>query len=350
MRGRLESALKYEAKTRKLLDGRERYLQEYYYSLSASKEATTIYVYIRQAITFNEYLKANIPNFSIRRIRKVDIDRYMDSVKYTTKKGKIQPTSDSRMAAIWSSIHTFIQFLAKSGYIQTDIMLATERPKIKNPTHRTYLTTDEIRMVIKSAEEARENAIACHVDVFTHYHLPSAAFNEIKELLILRILVETGMRVTALVETNVEDLDLKAKTLRVIDKRGKENLHPLSDDTIELFEEYMIFRHLNFYGCEEYENAIFFSLKSNQQQQTRISARGVNHIIEKHTKNIDKHITAHKFRSTYATNLYQKTGDIYFVKECMGHNDVSTTQIYVEPDSASKERALDIMSEILKTD
>ena len=61
-------------------------------------------------------------------------------------------------------------------------------------------------------------------------------------------------------------------------------------------------------------------------------------------------MTAHKFRRSYATNLYQATGDIYLVKECMGHSSINTTQIYVQSDNKSRDKALQIMERITVTD
>lgn len=337
MKGRLENSLLNETRVKNLLDGREDYFREYYYSLSSSKEPTTIYRYVRHAITFVDYLKANKKDFSISDIKKVDIDMYMDSIKYTVKNGELKPTSDRRMANIWSLLHSFIKFLVYSEYIEKDMMEYTERPKIKNRTNRVYMTADEVRTVIHAAETAR-------IEEQKWAGISYGGW-ETRDLVLLRLLVETGMRVTALVEINVEDIDFENKIIHVVDKRGKEHFHPISEETSTLIEEWLYCkRKLEYQFGLNTADVLFISSKGKQ----RLTAKSINDIIKKYTKGIDKNITAHKFRSTYATNLYQATGDIYFVKECMGHSNIATTQIYVEPSADSKDKALGIMSKILK--
>ena len=338
MKGRLENSLINEARAKKLLEGQEAYFHEYYYSLSSSKEPTTIYRYVKNAMKFVDYLKENKKDFVITNIKKVDVDMFMDSMKYTMKDGELKSTGDRRMANIWSMLHSFIRFLVSAGYIEKDIMEHTERPKIRNRVNRVYMTPDEIRQVIHNAEEARAEEIKYTGLAYKGW--------QTRDLIILRLLVETGMRVTALVEINVEDINFATKTIRVIDKRGKEHDHPVSDETLALIEEWLYYKKRIEYSFGlDTEDILFISSKGKQ----RLTGESINDIIQRHTKNIDKHITAHKFRSTYATSLYQETGDIYFVKECMGHGDVSTTQIYVEPNADSKDKALSIMSKILKT-
>lgn len=72
-----------------------------------------------------------------------------------------------------------------------------------------------------------------------------------------------------------------------------------------------------------HENALFYSL-----QRKRIGVRAVENLVKKYASQItpNKHITPHKLRSTYGTNLYQETGDIYLVADVLGHHDVNTTK------------------------
>ena len=71
------------------------------------------------------------------------------------------------------------------------------------------------------------------------------------------------------------------------------------------------------------EPALFLSL-----QKKRISTRAVEDLVKKYSRIVTplKHITPHKLRSTFGTNLYRETGDIYVVAEVLGHNDVNTTK------------------------
>ena len=72
-----------------------------------------------------------------------------------------------------------------------------------------------------------------------------------------------------------------------------------------------------------HEEAVFLSL-----QNRRITVRSVENLVKKYTSRVTsvKKITPHKLRSTYGTNLYQETGDIYLVADVLGHKDVNTTR------------------------
>ena len=72
-------------------------------------------------------------------------------------------------------------------------------------------------------------------------------------------------------------------------------------------------------------------------------------LIKKYSAGIDgKNITPHKLRATYGTQLYNKTGDIYFVQDCMGHHSPKTTENYVREKKQNTKKASDIMSKLMK--
>lgn len=336
MKGRLEHSLIHETRAKKLLEGRESYFTEYYYSLSVSKQPTTIYRYVKCAINFIDFIKDRKPDFSITELKKMDVDMYMDHIKYSNKNGELKTTGDRRMATVWSLIRSFVTFLVGAEYLEKDIMAHSERPKIRNNAQRVFMEQSEIRTVLKAAEDDYESE-KCHY----HYEGWGA-----RNLLIIRILMETGMRVTALTEINIEDIDFDNNNVKVVDKRGKIHTHPLTKETMTLAKEWIDVKTKNEtkHGHEPQD-----ALLVAQQTYRRLSAESVNKVIKKYTEGFDKKITAHKFRGTYGTNLYRATGDIYLVKECMGHTNVATTQIYVEPKADTKEKALEIMSKIMNS-
>ena len=79
-----------------------------------------------------------------------------------------------------------------------------------------------------------------------------------------------------------------------------------------------------------------------------MSTVALNKVVQKYASEIDgKHITPHKLRATYGTQLYNKTGDIYFVQQCMGHSNPKTTELYVREKKQNTKRASDIMDKLL---
>jgi integrase/recombinase XerC len=95
-----------------------------------------------------------------------------------------------------------------------------------------------------------------------------------------------------------------------------------SDEVAIALKDYLQDRLSN-ENVDKNENALFLSL-----QNKRIGVRAVEQLVKKYAKNCVplKHITPHKLRSTYGTNLYRATGDIYIVADVLGHRDVNTTK------------------------
>ena len=82
-------------------------------------------------------------------------------------------------------------------------------------------------------------------------------------------------------------------------------------------------------------------------QKPRMSPKSIRTIVRQYTFNIDKHITPHKLRSTCATNLYDKTDDIYLVQHVLGHSSTNVTKRYTNVSENKKETAAKIIGSIL---
>ena len=94
------------------------------------------------------------------------------------------------------------------------------------------------------------------------------------------------------------------------------------DEVCEALQDYLAERY-NIKAANGHEDALFLSI-----QKKRMSVQAIENLVNDYAKQITtfKHITPHKLRRTYGTNLYRETGDIYLVAEVLGHNDVNTTR------------------------
>ena len=117
--------------------------------------------------------------------------------------------------------------------------------------------------------------------------------------------LSTGLRISELVGLNVEDIDLGKASFKITRKGGAETILFMSEELCVVMEVYL-----------------------NKYDDKRISVRQVGYIVEKYAKLAVplKNITPHKLRSTFGTNLYRETGDIYIVADVLGHRDVNTTK------------------------
>ena len=145
---------------------------------------------------------------------------------------------------------------------------------------------------------------------------------KIRDTAIVTLFLGTGVRISELVGLNIEDFDFNSNSFVVTRKGGNRAVLYYNDDVKEAIMYYYNERICN-KKVSESERAFFLSL-----QNKRICTRAVQELVKKYAQIASplKKITPHKLRSTFGTNLYRQTGDIYVVADCLGHKDVNTTK------------------------
>ena len=159
--------------------------------------------------------------------------------------------------------------------------------------------------------------------------------NKVRDLALLSLMLSTGMRVSECVGIDIHDIDFDNMRIKIIRKGGKEAFVYFSDEASEALIKYLEERK-KLVPESGHENALFLS-----SQLIRISVRSVENIVKKYslTSVPLKHITPHKLRSTFGTELYRATDDIYLVADVLGHSDVNTTRKhYADMDEDRKRR------------
>lgn len=120
----------------------------------------------------------------------------------------------------------------------------------------------------------------------------------------------------------MQDIDFNNNGLLIKRKGGYEQIVYFGDEVEEVLQKYYEER-THMFTLSGHENALFLSL-----QKKRMSVRSVEKLVSKYARTVTtvKRITPHKLRSTFGTNLYNETGDIYLVAAILGHKDVNTTR------------------------
>lgn len=329
MSGRNENDIKNEAKAKELMKGYD-LLQEWYY---ANDEKTTKgrLAYIRYIIDYFKYLVENsncdvnnVNTFDV--IKMTDINKYMNSIKYyTDKDGVTKPLGGSIRNARLAAIRSFFTYLVSVGYINSDPTAKVANPKTKIEKEVVYLEKEDIDKILE--------------DIDTN---PSVRYTDGKkkrDKLIINIGCKTGLRETAISEINVEDIDFINKKILVTEKGNVTREIFLGNNTISDIQEYLPYREIMLKGNEC--NALFISSRKERVQPAHIKK-----LMRRASEVIGKKVSPHKMRSTCAVNLYDKTGDIYLVKEVLGHKNIANTQRYARVSANRKREAAAILDEL----
>lgn len=325
MGGRLEKENKAKERMEKKLEDLPEIFSLFYDWMDArEKSYTTMDNYINHVVEFmNFYTKGKKNNKFYETVTDNDIEKFMTSIRRKVVNGEEVEIGDDIRAAKWSSLNTFFKFLSQKKHIVNNPMLLTERPKIRTKHTITYMTPKEIESVFrKIAEEARpmvKNRDAC----------------------ILAMGLGTGLRVSAIVNINVEDVDFKTNSIKVIEKGRKTREINFADSLRNLLLIWIKDRELYFEGKET--GPLFIS-----QLKARMSVDSVEALVRKYTKHLPKKITPHKLRSSAAMNLHGAGVDILTIASILGHENVATTQRYIQAYDEDKANASKILDKLIK--
>ena len=199
-------------------------------------------------------------------------------------------------------------------------------PKI-NEKPITTLEADEVAKLLDEVDSGEK--LSPRQQKF-HEH------TKLRDAAIITILLGTGMRVSEMVGLDLTDIDFNVNGLRVTRKGGDEMILYFGNEVEAALKAYLEQREKQ---CpnEGHENALFLSL-----QNRRITDRSVQKLVKKYAHLVTrlKSISPHKLRSTFGTQLYGETGDIYLVANVLGHTDVNTTRKhYAKMDESYRRRA-----------
>ena len=151
---------------------------------------------------------------------------------------------------------------------------------------------------------------------------------EIRDKALAELLYSSGLRLSEVCQLEVQDLDLKERTCRVLGKGNKTRIVPVGKKAIQAIRDWMIYRSELKASKETSTHAIFLNNKGN-----RISARSIQLRLEKLClqRGIPG-INSHMLRHSFASHVLESSGDLRAVQEMLGHSDIGTTQIYTKLD------------------
>ena len=194
---------------------------------------------------------------------------------------------------------------------------------MKDNPNVTYLTQEEILGVLKNAEQKATQRMIN------------------RDLCMLKIGFGIGLRASAIVQIDIDDLDISHNRIKVTEKGDRDSYVLFGDNLKQQLLLWLDDRE-KYFGHYK-TNALFVS-----QMGKRISALRLGELVAKYAEGVtDKHVTPHVMRHSCATNLYEKTGDIYLCAQQLNHKNVTTTQRYAEISNTKRREAANILDDLI---
>lgn len=319
MNGRVERDLEFQKKLENKLRGQPEIIRHYSETLSETSWVTRL-SYASKVILFYEWLKerkgaTEISNELLAELLPMDIKAYMTSLEYTTDKhGNKKESSSSKRMTSWTALHSFFEFLHDNNYIETNICDKTKRPKNTDTASSKYLDQNQMSKLIRKVETGDESLSRVRSNL------------KDRDSAILKLFITTGMRVEALREIDIEDIDFENGIVKTINKGHKIKEFRLEENVLKAIEDWLPKRcKLLEQGMNEQTGPLFVSLK-----RQRISYWAVNNIVKEYTAIIGMDdYSCHTLRHSYGTAIYNLTKDIEYTRKKLGHESVNTTQRYI---------------------
>lgn len=265
--------------------------------LKAEKELSnnTIESYIRDLKQFNNYLKEN----GLSDIISVNKTLIITYLMYLQKSGKSLSTVSRNIA----SLRAFYQFLLNEGIISKDPTINLQSPKQEKKLPN-ILTPKEVEILL---EQPNMN---CSKGV--------------RDKAMLELLYATGIRVSELIALDVDDVNLYMDYILSSKGTPNERVIPIGKMAVKTLSLYLDKHRMNFIK-DSGEKSLFVNYHGK-----RLTRQGFWKIVRGYTSqaNINKNITPHTLRHSFAAHLLQNGADLKSVQEMLGHADISTTQVY----------------------
>lgn len=287
----------------------EQCIKEYihYLKIERGLSDNTIVSYQRDLDQYLTFLKNNeISQWG-------QIDRYLilNFMKDLNDKNK----SAATVTRMITSLRKYHQFLRQERYTDNDPMQHIETPKKAKKLPKT-LSVKEIELILETPDTTDKFGL--------------------RDRAILELMYATGLRVTELINLKLTDVHLSLGLIQTIGKGDKERIIPIGDHAIKWVTTYLERSRQLLIRPNKRDDHLFL----NHHGQG-FSRQGIWKNLVAHVKKagIEKEVTPHTLRHSFATHLLENGADLRVVQELLGHADISTTQIYTH---ITKQRMADV--------
>jgi len=213
--------------------------------------------------------------------------------------------SKATIARKLATLRSFYKFLVKRNYISSSPVVSIRTPKQEKKLPR-FLEFEEVKKLLNTP--------------------PVNTWLGARDRAILETLYSTGIRVSELVALNMDDIDFLGEVVHVRGKGKKERIAPIGSSALQVIQHYMEYRNRRAQSNGNFDSKVLFVNKHGR----RLSTRSVRRKMDKYLKmaGLDPDISPHTLRHSFATHMLNNGADLRSVQELLGHQSLSTTQIY----------------------
>jgi integrase/recombinase XerC len=213
--------------------------------------------------------------------------------------------SKSTIARKLATLRSFYKFLVKRNYLQSNPVTAVRTPKQEKKLPK-FLEYEEVKKLLATP--------------------PTNSWLGARDRAIMETIYSTGIRVSELVALNLDDIDFLGEVVHVRGKGKKERITPIGSSALQTIQHYMEFRNKRAQNNSNFDSKVLFVNKHGR----RLSTRSVRRKMDKYLKmaGLDPTISPHTLRHSFATHMLNNGADLRSVQELLGHQSLSTTQIY----------------------
>jgi integrase/recombinase XerC len=249
---------------------------------------------------FEKFIKNNF-DIELDKAKRIHIN---DWIMYLSESGLKSSSINRKIVALSS----FYSFLVNKNIISQNPVNNISKPKISKRIPQ-YVKSKDLNLELLNEDIAND---AIH------------DYEPYRNILIIEMLYQTGMRRSELVNLKNEDIDINRKTIKVLGKRNKQRYIPFSDNLKKVILEYIKLK--NDFFSERKVDDYFFLLKNGKKLYDKFVYRIVNTYLSDINYIYQK--SPHILRHTFATHLLQEGADLNAIKELLGHSSLASTQIY----------------------
>ncbi len=217
-----------------------------------------------------------------------------------------------------ATLRSFYKFLVKRNYLTSNPVISIKTPKQEKKLPR-FLEYEEVQRLLNAP--------------------PTNTWLGARDRAILETLYSTGMRVSELVALNMEDVDFLGEVIHIRGKGKKERISPIGSSALQAIQHYIEFRNKRMANDSSFDGKVLFANKHGQ----RLSTRSVRRKMDKYLKEagLDPAISPHTLRHSFATHMLNNGADLRSVQELLGHQSLSTTQVYTHVTTSRMKQVYD---------